>query len=134
EKFKPAMENLATMHERNVADKLASQLYYTDSPLTAQQAVQLIQVLAQNRYRQKSDTMGGVSLPADLASGLLAQPMAQTMPWMIDALVTDAAIARAADAITPTQLAALKVLQAQQVAELQIVPPVPVKDPESKSQ
>ncbi|MEO5961302.1 MAG: sigma-70 family RNA polymerase sigma factor, partial [Opitutaceae bacterium] len=35
EKFKPAMENLATMHERNVADKLASQLYYTDSPLTA---------------------------------------------------------------------------------------------------
>jgi hypothetical protein len=50
------------------------------------------------------------------------------MPWLTDALVTDAAISRAAAVLSPTQLAALQVLQAQQVAELHMISPVRAKD------
>ena len=77
--------------------------------------------------------MGGAPVPAELANRLMARPMTQAMPWMTDALVTDVAIAGAAAVLTPTQLAALKVLQAQQVAELQVLPPRSAKDMDRKT-
>ncbi len=133
DKFKLAMETLNTVNERNVADKLASRLYYTEAPLTAQQSEQLIKVLVQNGFVNRSDTAGGVSIPGELSSRRLYLPRSQAMPWMLDALVSDVAIARAADVITPKQIAALKMLQAEQVAELQVLPPVPRKDGRRKS-
>lgn len=132
DKFKQAMEILTTVNERNVADKLASRLYYTDSPLTAQQSEELIKVLAQNGFVNKTDTAGGAVISGELSSRRLYLPLSQAMPWMLDDLISDAAVARAAGVITPTQLGALRVLQAQQIAELQVLPPVPSKDGQTK--
>jgi RNA polymerase sigma factor (sigma-70 family) len=131
DKFNLAMESLKTVNERNVVDKLASQLYYTDSPLTAQQADQLVGFLAQNRSL-KPDTMGGVPISGELSSRRLALPLSQAMPWMLDMLVGDTVIARAAGVLNATQLAALQTLQAQQVAEMQVLPSRTAKDAGSK--
>jgi len=128
DQYQPAMQYLGTNSERNVADRLASLLYYTDAPLTASQADQLIQVFAQNSYRAQANpsplnTMGGTFIPRELVLGTMAQSQNQAMPWLHDAPVTDAAVAGAASVLTPAQLSTLKVLQAQQAAELQLVPP-----------
>lgn len=138
DQFKPLMQYMATLGERNAVDQLASQLYYTDSPLTPQQADQLTRILAENAFRPQltpapTNTMGSQFISREALNGAMAQgmnfngPVAlgvnQDFPWMQHALVTDAAVARAGAALTPTQLAALRVLQAEQVARLQLAPP-----------
>jgi hypothetical protein len=118
--------------ERNVTDQVASQLYYTDTPLTAQQAEQLAQVLKEDRFKpgepSPHNTMGGnfVLTPRSI-SGRMGQAMQQggmtALDWQNP--ITDAALVRAQTILTPTQFAALQRVQAQQVTQFQLAPPPP---------
>lgn len=126
----------AMIPERNVTDQMASQLYYTDEPLTASQANQLAQILAQNRFAPQSvpspaNTMNGTVITPKAFISRAGQAMQQGGMTMLDwtAPVTDAAIAKAEAVLTPAQFAALKRVQAQQVAQFQIAPPPPSGSP-----
>jgi RNA polymerase sigma factor (sigma-70 family) len=130
--FRAFQQYSATIPERNVTDQMASQLYYTDEPLTASQANQLAQILAQNRFAPQptpspANTMNGTVITPKALVSRAGQVMQQGGMTMLDwtAPVTDAAVTRAEAVLTPTQLAALKRVQAQQVAQIQIAPPPP---------
>ena len=132
ERFQQFAKYSSTVPERNVADQLVSQLYDTAEPLTAQQANQLAQVLAQNRFTPQSSpsptsTLNGTFITPQAISGRVGQAMQQGGMNLLDwqAPVTDAAIARAESLLSPAQLAALKQLQAQQVTQIQLAPPPP---------
>jgi RNA polymerase sigma factor (sigma-70 family) len=121
-----------TIPERNVTDQLASQLYYTDAPLTAQQAEQLAQVLVQSRFTPQptpssGNTLGGTFISPQAFSRRIAQTMQQGGMTMLDfaAPVTDAALERAQAVLTPAQLGVLQQVQAQQAAQFQLAPPPP---------
>ena len=130
--FKRFAQFAGTIPERNVADQVAAQLYYTDAPLTAPQADQLAQILAQNRYSGQpkptpTTTMNGTFITPQAMTGRRGQAMQQQgmnlMDWL--APVTDAALARAQAVLTPAQFAALQQIQAQQVTQIQLAPPPP---------
>jgi len=120
----------ATLPERNAVDELGGQLYLSENPLTAPQAEQLTQLLRQNRYSGQptatpATTMNGTLLTRQMlmsAMGQVAQQSGQSLlEWR--APITDAAVAKAEAVLSPGQLAALKQLQAQQLAQFQIAPP-----------
>ena len=120
----------AATPERNVADQVASQLYLTDTPLSAAQAEQLTQILHENSYRQDGSARAslGAYVPEPAVVGrALRQSMQQngltTSDWK--APITDAAMARAKTILSPEQFAALQQLQAWQVTQLQLAPPKP---------
>ena len=137
--FKKFQQYTGTIAERNVADQVAAQLYYTDAPLTAPQADQLAQLLAQNRFSGQprpspTTTMSGTFITQQALNGRIGQVMQQQGMSLIDWLapVTDAAIARAQAVLTPAQLAALQHVQAQQVTQIQLAPPPPASPTEAK--
>jgi hypothetical protein len=134
DRFPLGGQYMATLAERNVSDRLAAQLYFTDAPLTGQQADQLTEILAQAFVNKKSEsaasnTMGGQPIPTDLMRLAMLQPAVQAMPWLREAPVMDGMLQRAAGILAPSQLAALKMIQAQQVAELKLTPPRPRREP-----
>jgi hypothetical protein len=134
ERMPSLMDYMKTIGERNVADELASHLYYTDAPLAAGQAEQLTRILAENAYAAAApsprNTLGGVPLPREIYNGAMTQAVNEDQPWMWRSPITDAAVARAAAVLAPTQVAVLKVLQAEQAARLQLLPPKKSKDAE----
>lgn len=136
EQFRAFQRYTSTIAERNVADQIASQLYYTDTPLTGQQAEQLAQVLVQNRFTPQAEpsptsTLNGTFITPQALNARVGQAMQQggmnLMDWL--APVTDAAIARAQTVLAPPQLAMLKQVQAQQVTQFQLAPPPPLSGP-----
>ncbi|MES2695649.1 MAG: sigma-70 family RNA polymerase sigma factor, partial [Verrucomicrobiota bacterium] len=121
-----------TIPERNVADQLAGQLYTTAEPLTAQQANQLAQVLAQHRFAPQSTpspstTLNGTFVDPLMFKRRMAQAMQQGGMTLLDwaAPVTDAALARAKTVLSPAQYTALQRVQAQQVTQFQLAPTPP---------
>lgn len=119
----------ATIPERNVADQLAGQLYHTAEPLTAQQATQLAQVLAQNRFApgpqaSPTTTLNGTFIEPVMFQGRMGQAMQQGGMSLMDwsAPITDAALAKAKPLLSPAQFAALQRMQAQQVTQFQLAP------------
>jgi hypothetical protein len=60
----------------------------------------------------------------------MTQAMNEDQPWMWRSPITDAAVARAATVLAPAQVAVLKVLQAEQAARLQLLPPKKSRDAE----
>ncbi|HWA10774.1 MAG TPA: sigma-70 family RNA polymerase sigma factor [Opitutaceae bacterium] len=128
--YKSFQQYSALISERNVADQLASQLYYTSDPLTPSQADQLVQVLAQNRFAPQrepspSATMNGTFIDPQSYSRRIAQEMQQNGMNMLNwsAPVTDTALSRAESVLTPAQIAALRQVQAQQALQFQLAPP-----------
>lgn len=128
--YKAFQQYSALIPERNVADQLASQLYYTTEPLTPAQADQLVRVLAQNRFASQPSPapaamMNGNFIDPPSYSRRLAQEMQQNgmnlLGW--SAPVTDTALSRAETVLTPGQLAALRQVQVQQVLQFQLAPP-----------
>lgn len=129
EGLKRFMEYSATIPERNVADQLASQLYHTAEPLTAQQATQLAQVLAQNRFApgpkaSPTTTLDGTFIELAMFQGRMGQAMQQGGMSLMDwsAPITDAALAKAKPMLSAAQFAALQRMQAQQVTQFQLAP------------
>ncbi|MDB6170314.1 MAG: polymerase, sigma-24 subunit, subfamily [Verrucomicrobia bacterium] len=132
ERFRQFAQYSSSIPERNVAEQIAGRLYDADEPLTAQQANQLAQILAQNRFTPQATpapnaTMNGTFLTPQDIGRRVAQVMQQQGMNMLDwtAPVTDAALAKARDVLTPVQLAALRQLQAQQLTQIQLAPPLP---------
>lgn len=130
--YKSFQQYSATLPERNVVDQLGGQLYLSETPLTAQQADQLTQILVQNRFSGQptpspSTTQNGTFLTRQAFLGALGQATQQNGLTLLDwhAPVTDAALTRAESVLTPAQLAVLRQVQAQQAAQFQIVPPPP---------
>ncbi len=130
--FRQFAQYSATIAERNVADQLASRLYYTAEPLSAGQAEQLAQVLAKNRLSPQptpspATNMNGTLIDQPTLNNGVAQAMQQGGMNLLDwqAPVSDAALAQAQAVLTPAQFAVLKQVQAQQVAQLQLAPPPP---------
>jgi hypothetical protein len=129
EGFKAFNQFANTISARNVAEQMAGRLYNTNEPLTAQQADRLVEILGQNRLNLKAgsapgNTVNGTvitqQLHADRLTQALQQGGASPLDWQLP--VTDAAIARAHSVLTPTQLAALKQVQAEQAVQFQLAP------------
>ena len=119
-----------TIPHRNVAEQMAGQLYNTDEPLTAQQADRLVEILAENGFNRQDpsapgNTVNGTVISQQLYQARFAQALKDggTSPLDWQAPVTDAAITRAQSVLTPTQLAALKQVQASQAVQFQLAPP-----------
>lgn len=123
--YKQYREYSNTIPERNVVGQLASQLYYNDAPLTREQADQLTQILAENRFSRQSNVIGGVTITPQVysAARLQAAQQGSSLDW--NAPITDAAFARAQTVLAPSQMAALREVQAQQTVQLQLAPPLP---------
>ena len=138
--YKSFQQYSALIPERNVADQLASQLYYTSEPLTSAQADQLVKVLAQNRFTPQPSPAPGAMLNGNFIdpqsfSRRVAQEMQQNGMNMLGwpAPVTDTALSRAEAVLSPGQLAALRQVQVQQVLQFQLAPlPAGQKAPAEK--
>ncbi len=136
EGFQAFQQYAGTIAARNVAEQMAGRLYDTNEPLTAQQAKQLVEVLAQNPFNPRAgpapgNTVNGTVISQQLYQARFAQALQQggASPLDWQAPVTDAAIARAQSALTPSQFAALKQLQVSQAVQFQLAPPEAVTGP-----
>lgn len=138
-----------TQPQRAVVGELQQRLSYTGSPLTANQAEQLVQILAANtpprpqlpatagESGQPPGPGGGVGPPPGAGRGpgigplelgfLAAGPGPGDLPVGIDAAlrvaaapVTNAAVAQAQSVLTPAQVTALQEIQQQQQAQQQL--------------
>lgn len=111
----------ATTGERDVANRIAGQLYYTAAPLRADQADQLVRTMAANKVLFGPDagdrgSVGGVTLTNQNVATAKALATQQGMPWF--SLITDAAVAQAEKDLAPAQVEALRQLQGLQAAQL----------------
>lgn len=104
-----------TVPQRATVAQLERRLSYTSTPLTSSQQEGLIHVLAENAPAESGGHVPSVSLVlGGDASGVLpvVDPSAT-------GLVTDSALAHASGLLLPQQLAALRQLQAEQMAIIQ---------------
>jgi RNA polymerase sigma factor (sigma-70 family) len=114
---------------RNVVDEVAGQLYDTDTPLTAAQAEQLVDILKQNPFRTpiqsfKGNTVAGTFIPLPVYNGAKTQLNFQGGSTLTDwqEPVADIAMTHAASVLSPPQLAALRQVQERQAARLLATP------------
>lgn len=112
-----------TMPERNVVNQLQQRLAYSDTPLTAAQSEQLVQILAANAPQKASATgaagVSGTTQPAD-AGGLRGGggPIGRAGfgGGGGTVAVTPAAVSQAQGVLAANQVAALQQIQQQQQA------------------
>ena len=118
--------------ENNTVDHLAAQLYFTDSPLTGQQADQLTQILVQSRFSADdarpvgTNKVAGQRISRAEYTAFREAQDARPSETRI-ALITDAAIARASGDLPTGTVAALKELQERQITQIQLMPTRPGK-------
>ncbi|MDB6170145.1 MAG: hypothetical protein JWM88_3009 [Verrucomicrobia bacterium] len=98
-----------TLPQRNVVSQLEQSLSYTNTPLTAAQSDQLLQILANN----SPATSAGASNRAAVVNGLGIGPGPT-------ARVTDTAVAQSQGVLAPAQVQALQQLQQTQQAQAQL--------------
>jgi hypothetical protein len=101
--------------ERNVVNNLQQQLGYSQTPLTDDQANQLIALLAQNQPQRTGNGTSGTGNGGDTGPG----PMA-LINGGGNARVTDAALSQAAGVLSAPQVSALQQIQEQQQAQQQM--------------
>lgn len=113
-----------TRGERAVVDQLAERLSYTDTPLSADQAARLVDLLAASRAAE--DPTAAAPLPGGMriavaggGSGDFSWRSFDGASGMQTAL-TDDSIAAAAGVLTPEQTAILRELQAAQQARAEL--------------
>lgn len=105
-----------TQPQRAVTSQLEQRLSYTAAPLSAQQADQLVQILAANAPQGRQTATTAVTA-INLGSGLggrAAFVMGGGTP------ITDQAVQQAATVLNSSQLQALRDLQAEQQAQAQL--------------
>jgi hypothetical protein len=110
---------------RNAVNDVAGRLYDTDTPLSAAQADQLTTILAQNPFRLpvlgfQGNTVAGTFIGVGSYNSAKTQLNMQGGSTLTDwhEPVSDAAVTRAAAVLSQPQLAALRRVQEQQVAQL----------------
>ena len=121
---------------RTAANQLAVQLASTNAPLTTQQTNQLAQIVSQQGLNPSAIDLSPSGRNPTILSALSGSaagiPLDRTDALVIDqsfleqqgsvAFITDAAIEKAKNVLNPDQLAALKVLQLQQVLQIKLAP------------
>ena len=101
--------------ERNTVNSLQQQLGYSQTPLTDDQANQLVALLAQNQPQRTGNGTAGTGNGGDTGPGPFA-----LMNGGGTAKVTDSAIAQAGGVLSAPQVAALQEIQQQQQAQQQM--------------
>jgi hypothetical protein len=107
--------------EHELAARVAGDLAFTDAPLSAASGEALVQILQQTKYapaNYQNTPIGGTMVTAEAAAAgkaLLNEEGLGTLP-----LITDAAMEKASGMLTPAQVAALRRLQAQQLAVIKM--------------
>jgi outer membrane lipoprotein SlyB len=125
-----------TLPQRNVVNELQQRLSYSDTPLTAAQADQLVQILASNTPQRAAGNNsgqpppgpGGFGRPGAELGGMLAgalgggafNAIAEAGGRVATAPVTAGAISQAQTILAPQQAAALKEIQQQQQSQQQL--------------
>ena len=130
-----------TLPQRNLVNELQQRLSYTNTPLTATQAEQLVHILAANQPPRQSNVSpaGGTDVlvgaarggpppgrgpdVGSLVSGVLGPGMGAfvgAMDGARSAAVTPAAIAQAQTVLAPPQVSALQQIQQQQQSQQQL--------------
>jgi hypothetical protein len=113
--FQQYQQYQQTLPERNVVNSLQQQLSYTQTPLTDDEASQMVALLAQNQPQKAGNGTAGV------ANGGMPGPG----PFALingggTAKVTDDAVTQASSVLTAPQVAALQQIQLQQQAQQQM--------------
>jgi hypothetical protein len=101
--------------ERNVVNTLQQQLGYSQTPLTDDQANQLISLLADNQPQRTGNGTAGTGNGGDTGPGPFA-----LLNGGGTAKVTDSALAQAGGVLSGPQVAALQQIQQQQQAQQQM--------------
>jgi RNA polymerase sigma factor (sigma-70 family) len=111
----------ASSRENNTVDQLAARLYFTESPLTGEQANQLTRILVQNRFsaNQTNTVAGQIVSDSDYSAFRGAQSPQHSETKV--ALITDAAVEHAQSTLPLRTIAALKNLQAQQIVQIRLM-------------
>jgi hypothetical protein len=127
-----------TLPQRSIVNELQQRLSYTDTPLTAVQADQLVQILASNTPQRATNTSatpdrgpaprGGFGGPGGDVGGIIAGAMGGgVFNAVMDAgarggaaPVTSAAVAQSQTVLAPPQVAALQQIQQQQQSQQQL--------------
>ena len=104
-----------TLPERNVVNSLQQQLSYTQTPLTDDEANQMISLLAQNQPQRAGNGTAGTGNGGDAGPN----PMS-LMNGGGTARVTNDAISQASGVLSAPQVAALQQIQLQQQAQQQM--------------
>lgn len=112
----------ASSRENNTVDQLAARLFFTESPLTGEQANQLTRILVQNRLsaNQTSTVAGQIVSDSDYSAFLGAQSPQHSETKV--ALITDAALEHAQTTLPLGTVSALKRLQARQIIQIRLMP------------
>jgi hypothetical protein len=113
--FQQYQQYQQTLPERNTVNSLQQQLSYTQTPLTDDEANQMIGLLSQNQPQRAGNGTAGTDNGGDAGPG----PMA-LMNGGGTAKVTDDAIAQAQGILSAPQVAALQQIQQQQQAQQQM--------------
>jgi hypothetical protein len=133
-----------TLPQRNVVDQLDRRLSYTNTPLTAAQSEQLVQILAANAPPTGTNVQSATATAAgdfhfagpppgrgpgpDAGFVMAVGPGPGPMMGMVDggriggptSPVTDAAVAQSATVLSPQQVQALQQIQQQQQSQQQL--------------
>ena len=113
--FQQYQQYQQTLPERNTVNTLQTQLSYTQTPLTADEASAMISLLAQTQPQKAGSGTAGTDNGGDAGPG----PMA-LINGGGNAKVTDDAIAQAAGVLSAPQISTLQQIQQQQQAQQQM--------------
>jgi hypothetical protein len=104
-----------TLPERNTVNSLQQQLSYTQTPLTDDEANQMITLLADNQPQKAGNGTSGTGNGGDSGPGPFA-----LLNGGGNAKVTNDAVTQAAGVLSAPQISALQQIQAQQQAQQQM--------------
>ena len=113
--FQQYQQYQQSLPERNTVNSLQQQLSYTQTPLTDDEANQMIALLSQTQPERAGNGTAGVNNGGNPGPGLGA-----LMNGGGTAKVTDAALAQAAGVLSAPQISALQQIQLQQQAQQQM--------------
>jgi hypothetical protein len=113
--FQQYQQYQQTLPERNVANSLQQSLSYTQTPLTDDQASQLVSLLAQNQPQRAGNGTVGTASGGDAGPGIF-----NLMNGGGTAKVTNDSINQAQGILSAPQIAALQQIQIQQQAQQQM--------------
>ena len=104
-----------TLPERNVVNSLQQQLSYTQTPLTDDEASQMVALLAQNQPQRAGNGTSGTTNGGDAGPGIMS-----LVNGGGNARVTNDAITQAQGVLSAPQVSALQQIQQQQQAQQQM--------------
>jgi hypothetical protein len=115
--FQQYQQYQQTLPERNVVNSLQQSLSYTQTPLTEDQANQVIALLAQNQPQRAGNGTAGITNGGEAAGG---PGIMSLLNGGGTARVTSDALTQAAGVLSAPQVSALQQIQLQQQAQQQM--------------